>query len=312
MSPRPAFALIALLLVVAACGDDTQQPADSTTVATSGTSATSTTVTTVSAEQPTTTPPEPVDLASIVTGAGVSFPGLSPVPGESGEVTTDIFPPDSPLRELLEGFGVSAGYATVFASEDGGQTVVVAAVEFSSSQGAADALAEFESVRDEIDATAAPFVLAVTGDPLLGSCASIDLLEQTDAVLTVWLDTSGCHGEDAEIGELVCPPQLAVDGSAVVTVAVPSHYEPFAWHTDSDHLFWIEDSQLVLGEQTEIEQEVRLTITVTDEFTVAGTDADLKAIFTTFSDITAFGDTYRLGGPRIEAECTIDIVEAAP
>lgn len=307
MLGRGAPGLVALLLLFAACGDGATQQENLDDQET-------TVPSTSSRDSSTTEDTKPVvDLASVVLASEAALPGMSPVPGESGAVTADILPPGAQLRVLLDGFGVLDGHATVFAGDDGGETVVVAAIRFSTSQGAADAFVEFENIRSDIDSATGPVVFAVTGDPLLGSCASIDLLELADSVITVWLNTSACHGIDAEAptSELLCPAELAVDEAAEVTVVVPSHYEPLTWQTDSDHLFWIEGYQLILGEQTETGQEVHMLVTVTDEFSVEGTFADLKAVFTTFSDIEAFGGTYRLGGPRVEAECTIAIVAPA-
>jgi hypothetical protein len=296
---RWAITLLAVLAVLAAaCGDDD-------TGSTEGTSPWSTAAAPASTEA-TEPPPPPPDLVALVLASEVAE-RLTPVPGESGEVTTDILPPDSAMRLMLEGYGVLDGFATVFANDDGSETIIVAAIAFASVAGASDALAALEDVRGDIDSAGGPVVVAATGDPLLGTCASIDMLEQDGSALVVWLNTSECHtwDKDSPVVDLACPAELAVGATAEVTVTVPTHYAPLTWQIDVDNFFWREGFQLELGEQTVTGETVTVSVTATGN---AGSDADMKAVLFTFSDIEAFGGTYRVSGPRVEAVCTIPIV----
>lgn len=291
---------IAMLAVVAllatACGDDD-------TGSTEGTAPPSTAATSTEAKE---APLPPPDLEALVLASDAAA-RLTPVPGESGEVTTNILPADSAMRLMLEGYGVQDGFATVFANDDGTETIIVAAIAFESVQGASDALAALEDLRGDIDSAGGPVVLAATGDPLLGTCASIDTLERDGSALIVWLNTSGCHTWDQESPEveLDCPAELAVGATADVIATVPTHYAPLTWATDEDNFFWIEGFQLELGEQTVSGETVTVAVTAT---TGAGGEADMKAVLFTFSDIQAFGGIYRVSGPRVEAVCTIPIV----
>ena len=303
---RFAFGLV-FVLVVAACGDN------DVAVETSAESGAAPTTTTTAPAAPTTTAPEAVDLAEVVLSSELTERGLAPVTGESGEVTTDILPAGSALRSMLEDYGVLDGYAAVFATPGGGETIVVLAVRFETGDGAADALAEVERIRGELEGLPGPVILAATGEPLLGGCASIDRVERSGTVLNLWVDTTGCHTWDEESPEteIACPAELAVGDTAEAIVTVPAHYEPFTWQTDIDNFFWIEPYQLVLGPATVTGSEIRVPLSVTEERSVDGTDARLKAILFTYSDIPAFGGTYRISGPRVEAECTISIVAAS-
>jgi len=300
-----------LVIIASACGDNdpgVEPTTDSGTGPTPTTTAIPTPTTTT-----TTTTVEEVDLASVVLSSELTERGMAPVAGESGEVTTDILPAGSALRTMLEGFGVAEGYAAVFATEDGGETIAVAAVRFDTAAGAADAQAEVERIRSEIDSVPGPVILAATGEPLLGSCASIDRVQRSETIVTLWLNTTECHtwDEESPTTEIDCPAELAVGDTAEAIVTVPSHYEPLSWQTDADNFYWSEDYQLVLGEQTVTGEEIRVSISVTEERSVEGTDADLRAILFTYSDIPAFGGTYRISGPRVEATCTISIVAAS-
>jgi len=236
---------------------------------------------------------------------------MMPVAAESGEVTLDLLPSDSALRSLLEGFEVIEGYATVYASENGDETIVVAATRFRTETGASEALQEFQRIRGEIGSADGPFIAAVTGDPLIGTCASIDLLEAEGPVVTLWLNTSGCHSESTELppGVLECPEQLAAGESGEVVIGVPTHYEPFTWEIGPNDVGWLDDWPISVVETIEIDGAIGGSIVVDPEFSGIDRDIQLSVIFYSHSQLEAFGGSYRLGGPRGEAECTIRVTQ---
>ncbi len=322
MRGRLLVGVVVSSLLLAVCGGDSAESPQTTSPTTRAPDATTDSAapnTTAMAQSTTTAAPTTteastpaIDLELVVNSTDLAPPGMTPVAAESGEITLDLLPPDSALRSLLGGFEVIDGYATVYASENGNETIIVAAARFRTEVGASESLQEFQRIRGEIGRADGPFIASVTGDPLMGTCASIDLLEADGPVVTLWLNTSDCHSERPELppGVLECPEQLAAGESGEVVIVVPTHYEPFTWEIGPNDVGWLDDSPISVVETIEIEGAIGGSIFVDPDFSGRDRDTQLSVIFYSHSQLEAFGGSYRLGGPRGEAECTIRVTKA--
>lgn len=83
---------------------------------------------------------------------------------------------------------------------------------------------------------------ATDDDGILGTCMTIEKLEQDDDVVVFWVDLSGCRAGDSVVdAELTCPAVLEAGSTGSATITTPVYTPPVTWQADPDTIEWTID-----------------------------------------------------------------------